>query len=138
MRWGVPDIALSLKKIPDAKGDTGTKSCVPQVISAGQCLNPSGQTKRSLETCKFDLDTSDVVFGVWHSLKTEGRLQSLLETWGAKANIVLLASTVGVRDSELFKPGVPGSSPYLMGESGSGDDTNMSLVLLHKYYCCLC
>lgn len=73
------------------------------------------QNKR--ETCAFELDETEVVFGVWHSLATEGRLQPLLETWGRRAQVVLLASSVGVRDSKLFREGVPGSRPHLLGES---------------------
>lgn len=73
------------------------------------------QIKR--ETCAFELDKAEVVFGVWHSLATEGRLQPLLETWGRRAQVVLLASSVGVRESKLFREGVPGSRPHLLGES---------------------
>lgn len=72
------------------------------------------QNKR--ETCAFELDKTEVVFGVWHSLATEGRLQPLLETWGRRAQVVLLASSVGVRESKLFREGVPGSRPHLLGD----------------------
>lgn len=74
-----------------------------------------GQDKR--DTCAFDLDETEVVFGVWHSLATEDRLQPLLETWGRRVQVVLLASSVGVRDSKLFREGAPGSRPHLLGES---------------------
>lgn len=103
-----------------AEAATTARKCVSQAISAGQCSNE----KRRLEhpqqlrrdTCTFDLEASDIVFGVWHSLATEGRLQPLLDTWGANANIVLLASTVGARESKLFEPGAPGSKPHLLGK----------------------
>lgn len=95
-------------------------TCVPQMISPGQCSDDVGGLQRPQEirreTCAFDLEEDDVVFGVWHSLATEARLQPLLDTWGTRAQIVLLASSVGVRESKLFKEGVPGSRPHLLGE----------------------
>lgn len=119
------DYALSVvqtdyKQAAGQAGEAAVHACVPQQISAGQCSTENRGVSRpqelNRETCAFDLHASDVVFGVWHSLATEGRLQPLLDTWGAEANVVLLASTLGARDSKLFKPGVPGSKPHLLGE----------------------
>lgn len=94
-------------------------ACVPQTISAGRCSDEARGVRKASdrETCAFDLEESDIVFGVWHSLATEARLQPLLDTWGTGgAQIVLLASSLGVMESKLFKEGVPGSRPHLMGK----------------------
>lgn len=102
------------------KASENQATCVPQTISPGRCSDGAGGLQRPLEirreTCAFDLEETDVVFGVWHSLATEARLQPLLDTWGTQAQIVLLASSVGVRESKLFEEGVPGSRPHLLGE----------------------
>ena len=120
-----PSIRKAMRRIlsvaGSSSGSTSTKkTCVPQTVSPGLCSNEAravqrpGQNKR--DTCAFDLDETEVVFGVWHSLATEDRLQPLLETWGRRAQVVLLASSVGVRNSKLFQEGVPGSRPHLLGE----------------------
>lgn len=123
-----PSTRKSLRRVLSVRERAGVsaaetaRACVPQTISPGQCSNDAravqrpGQNKR--ETCAFGLDETEVVFGVWHSLATEGRLQPLLETWGRRAQVVLLASSVGVRESKLFREGVPGSRPHLLGERG--------------------
>lgn len=102
------------------KASENQARCVPQTISPGRCSDDAGGLQRPQEirreTCAFDLEENDVVFGVWHSLATEARLQPLLDTWGTRAQIVLLASSVGVRESKLFEEGVPGSRPHLLGE----------------------
>lgn len=102
------------------KASEDQATCLPQMISPGRCSDDAGGLQRPQEirreTCAFDLEENDVVFGVWHSLATEARLQPLLDTWGTRAQIVLLASSVGVRESKLFKEGVPGSRPHLLGE----------------------
>lgn len=124
-----PSTRKSLRRVLSVTGRSSgstatTKTCVPQTVSPGLCSNEAravqrpGQNKR--DTCAFDLDETEVVFGVWHSLATEGRLQPLLETWGRRAQVVLLASSVGVRDSKLFREGVPGSRPHLLGERKRG------------------
>lgn len=99
-------------------------SCVPQTVSPGICSNEARKVRRALderrETCAFDVAGDDVVFGVWHSLATEARLQPLLDTWGSRAQIVLLASSIGVRESKLFKEGKPGSRPHLLGGYQAG------------------
>lgn len=104
-----------------ARARAAAKACVPQTISPGQCSDEARAVRRPVEsqreTCAFELDESEVVFGVWHSLATEGRLQPLLETWGKRAQVVLLASSVGVRESKFFTEGVPGSRPHLLGEN---------------------
>ena len=103
------------------KASENQAGCVPQTISPGQCSDDAGgvlQRPQQLrrETCAFDLEEDDIVFGVWHSLATEARLQPLLDTWGTRAQVVLLASSVGVQESKLFKEGVPGSRPHLLGK----------------------
>lgn len=116
------DIIFSVQPagLPRKEAGTAAEVCVAQTLSAGHCSNQDRgilhpqEMKR--ETCSFELESSDVVFGVWHSLATEERLRPLLDTWGAQANIVLLASTIGARDSKLFQPGVAGSWPHLLGE----------------------
>lgn len=124
-----PGTRKSLRRVLSVTGRSSgltatTKTCVPQTVSPGLCSNEAravqrpGQNKR--DTCAFDLDETEVVFGVWHSLATEDRLQPLLETWGRRAQVVLLASSVGVRDSKLFREGVPGSRPHLLGERKRG------------------
>lgn len=121
-----PSTRKSLRHVLSVTGSsivsTATKkTCVPQAVSPGQCSDEAGAVQRpeqnKRDTCAFDLDETEVVFGVWHSLATEDRLQPLLETWGRRAQVVLLASSVGVRDSKLFREGVPGSRPHLLGES---------------------
>ena len=126
-----PSVRKSLRRIlsvgergvPDPAEATA-RTCVPQTISPGRCSNEAGAVQRPAqdgrETCAFGLDETEVVFGVWHSLATEGRLQPLLETWGSRAQVVLLASSVGVRESKLFREGVPGSRPHLLGERPGG------------------
>eukprot|EP00752_Nemacystus_decipiens_P016333 g14608.t1 len=118
---------LSITGSNSSSGSTAKKkTCVPQTVSPGLCSNEAraverpGQNKR--DTCAFDLDETEVVFGVWHSLATEDRLQPLLETWGRRAQVVLLASTVGVRDSKLFQEGAPGSRPHLLDTGIEQDD----------------
>ena len=68
------------------KASENQATCVPQTISPGRCSDGAGGLQRPLEirreTCAFDLEETDVVFGVWHSLATEARLQPLLDTWG--------------------------------------------------------
>lgn len=121
-----PSTRKSLRRVLSVTGSSSgstaatTKTCVPQTVSPGLCSDEArtvqrpGQNKR--DTCAFDLDETEVVFGVWHSLATEDRLQPLLETWGRRAQVVLLASSVGVRDSKLFQEGNAGSRPHLLGE----------------------
>ncbi|CAM9359645.1 unnamed protein product [Discosporangium mesarthrocarpum] len=94
------------------------------MISVGTCSNRAKRILQSTmpsQTCSFELDESDIVFGVWHSLATEHRLGPLLDTWGARTNIVLLASTVGVKNSKLFKEEV-GSKPHLLNTGVEQDD----------------
>lgn len=113
-----PDPIFSVHSVAHKEKSANAEMCVPQNISPGECssqgITRPGHLTR--ETCSFDIVTSDVIFGVWHSLETEERLAPLLETWGANANIVLLASTLGVRESKLFHPGVSESGPHLMGK----------------------
>eukprot|EP00904_Undaria_pinnatifida_P001249 jgi/Undpi1/11124/HiC_scaffold_30.g13422.m1 len=109
------------------KASENQAGCVPQTISPGQCSDDAGgvlQRPQQLrrETCAFDLEEDDIVFGVWHSLATEARLQPLLDTWGTRAQVVLLASSVGVQESKLFKEGVPGSRPHLLDTGVEQDD----------------
>lgn len=117
------DIRFSVKPVGGDKGDKVAKTidpCIQQPVSPGYCLRERKgnvvEAELERETCTFKLENSDVVFGVWHSLATEGRLQPLLETWGAQARIVLLASTVGAKKSKIFQEGEPGSRPHLLGE----------------------
>ncbi|CAM9962095.1 unnamed protein product [Sphacelaria rigidula] len=117
-----PDNVLSVVRsdsVAAGPSAAGAGQCLQQTISAAKCSNEKRGLQRPRElmrdTCAYDLEASDVVFGVWHSLATEGRLQPLLDTWGAGSNIVLLTSSVGARNSKLFKPGVPGSNPHLLG-----------------------
>lgn len=103
----------------EPKSSSSTSSCVKRTITAGRCSNEARGVQRpqgsARDTCAFDLDESDIVFGVWHSLATEGRLQPLLDTWGKRVQVVLLASTVGVEQSKLFHERAPGSRPHLLG-----------------------
>ncbi|CBJ48317.1 conserved unknown protein [Ectocarpus siliculosus] len=131
-----PSTRKSLRRVLSVAGSSASstaaaaaaapRACVPRTISPGVCSDEERGVRRpeqnKRETCVFELDKTEVVFGVWHSLATEGRLQPLLETWGRRAQVVLLASSVGVRESKLFREGVPGSRPHLLDTGIEQDD----------------
>lgn len=99
---------------------TSAETCEPRVVSAGRCGERGAMHRPEdlrLRSCTHSLFETDIVFGVWHSLATEGRLKPLLDTWGKTVPVVLLASSIGVKESKLFQGGGLGSNHNLMGEN---------------------
>ncbi|CAM9443080.1 unnamed protein product [Phaeothamnion confervicola] len=105
------------------------RNCVPQNLQPALCDNDARRVKPEpslrRRTCAHSVTGEDVIFGVWHSLATEHRLQPLLDTWGNRTTIALLASRAGVKGSRLFAPPGPAGwkgGPMLVDTGMAEDD----------------